>query len=811
MSESDSLSVDIVEAKRGVLEINPVAPQSKIEAVLLHIPHSRDNELIYLSRENADKAMAALRQAGLQVLSLEMEIKSLRPCIPRNLAKNYFGNYLIPDGLGFAPDEVSWKRYSFSSRCLLRAQPRQEQKGQWSLFLREGQPVVASDEGRSRGYYLPEGQALARCKSPQEMLEECHWQSLPVKIYFEAKPILAPYVALYHTFIWLPPKHYSLLYERLIGSASKVSGGFALIHHLDLPLVKQILDTLGIELVEGTPPDKTDAQALEIVEMAADAARLAYATYLKSEKGVQELELIGLERRWEQVDDVGFRQLLMSLSNRAYEFEPLAGELLAYLIDRLPRSFDWKHLRGTADSLIQGIVLDADISSGFGGETSKYYKVIVQELGMVLGVVTKRNLLYGEGNIGKPEYFLSSNWRATPYAGRLKFTGASSSVATEWATGKEAAEAGYSYIYGIPSLEAQLARELYLAAFFLDRDAKYWRGHNELSRYFAGHGKLVEKMVADFDEPASLFQDIFGNFFYLKFGQSNYLEHQQFIQNTGVGSWKRFVAHSGLRSLLKTEGGFPAFDLSHGSMPRDAGHIEVVKAAILGLLRYYGKLAKGELWKKLQASQIKLSLVEESLKNLVTFARVAQSGEMLYYGYPFCSPEDRILLAELETMDSASLGARLFYAGLRAFLPMIHPLGYGSSLAKRDELDSGLEEYQRKKLSRCGQYASIVSSNNSHSLPESTLEGMKRYGVCVLRVHPWNMAYAVDIISHIRKALPTYEVNVQRKDVPQTYKGREVIETWLRIYSPDIITRLYFTERLRQSWGSKRARSNTRR
>lgn len=788
----------VVEVRRGVLEIGAGVPRGPVDAILQAIPHTADNELVYLSRENADRALQALGAAGLAVLSLAMEVQALPSPAPSRPAHAYFNHYRIPSGLGFTPSQAAWRRYSFSSRRLLAAVPRRMPGGGWSLFLREGQPAAALDNGKLLGYFLPAGEELARCSTPQEMLEICHWQSLPASVYFDLQRLPRPYVALYHTPIWLPPKHYDLLYKRLIGMAGKGSGEFVLIHELDLPLARQILGTLGIELAEGTPPLQANTAALAAVETAANAVQQAYSLYLKSEEGIGELEAIGRERRWDQVADPAFKQLLAGLSTRAYNFEPLAEELLTYLLDRLPRSFDWKTLRGggAGNWLLEGVVLDAESLPRFGPGGSKYYKVIVQDFGLVLGVMTKRAL--GGGSRGQPAYLLANNWRATPYAGRLKLTGAGSSVAAERVTGQLAAEEGYSYIYGIPSVEAQLAQDLYLAAFFLDRDSKYWRGHNEFSRYFAGHGKLIEKMVADFDEPAALLQDMFGRYFYLKFGPDNYTWHQQFIQATALGRWKRFVAHAGLRSLLQAESGLPAFDLSPGSVPRDVGHQEVAEGAVLGLLRYYGQLSRTELLERLQTPLEPASLIEAALGRLASRGRLVSAGDTLYYNYPFCAPQDRVWLASPDTLQKASPAVALFFAGLRPFLPMIHPLGYGSPLAHPPAAGSEAA-YQQARLQRADRYATIVTRRTQQAAANWAAEAMKRYGVAVLRAHPWNMDCAADIIRAIRAGLPLYEVIVQRRDVLQLYEGREVEEAWLRLYAPDIIARLHLAERLRQS------------
>ncbi len=94
---------------------------------------------------------------------------------------------------------------------------------------------------------------------------------------------------------------------------------------------------------------------------------------------------------------------------------------------------------------------------------------------------------------------------------------------------------------------------------------------------------------------------------------------------------------------------------------------------------------------------------------------------------------------------------------------------------------------------------------------KTALANVKRFGVSVVRVHPWNMEHALAIVRHIRSALPFYEIDVQRKDVIQMYGGKEVTESWLRISSPDMITRFYFAEQLRRSGIARRVRVEQRR
>lgn len=815
-SSAYALPLAATEVRRGVLRIEPGPTQQRAEDVLHGFQHTRSNDLAYFSRQALGAAAIALEKTGLRVATIQSEIESLCAYAPGDPASGYFGHYSIPDTLGINPEKLDWYKYSFSTRRRLRARPRKEAGGSYSLFLRAGQVVMALDDGRHRGHYLPVvgeagGPVIERCPNPQSALEECHRQSLPAKVYYEAKPELAPFVALYHTHVWLPPRHYDLLYKRMVGPKAEGSGNerYALIHAQDLPLAEQILSVLGVTLSEGAPPERANERALDIVEQSARAVRQAYTAYLKSEEGLKQLETIGLERCWEQVEDPKFYNLLASLSNSAYAFEPMAEELLAYLVDRLPRSLDWKQLRaaGSQDWLIEGVVLDADAgetesSTRRGGVYSSYYKVAVQELGLVLGIMTKRDLVYSGGGRAQPGYFVAGCWRATPYAGRLKLTGDSSTLLAERASGRLAAEAGYSYIYGIPSIEAQLAEDLYLSAFFLDRDGKYWEGHNELSRYFAGHGRLVEKMVADFDEPAALFQDVFGNYFFLRFGGETYTEHRSLIESSQVGTWKRFVAHGGLRSLLKAEGALPAFDLLEGVVPRDVGHLEVAEGAVLGLLRYYGKMAETDLNSRLTASFISDAHAQQAVANLEKRGRIARSGSDLYYGYPFCSPADRIRLANVGEIEDASLPARAYYAGIRPFLPIMHPLGYGSPLASA-EPEGSMRGFFRQKLQREDRFSLAVSRQGLVATASEAVRRVQEEGVATLRAHPWNRSLASDIAKQVRAELPTHDIKVRRRDVPGMYQGKETTVTWLCIYSEEIIARAHFVAQLRHHWGAR--------
>jgi hypothetical protein len=788
------------EASRCVLEFRPPLSQNRLESTILEVPHKCENNLVYFSRENFIRGVAAIRMAGIKVMTLEDEIAALRPYshLPSSTAS--FSNYLMPENLGFKPESVIWMRYSFASRRLLAARLREEPTRQWSILLRSGQPVAAFDNRRFLGYYSAFEGYIRKCEKPQEMMEECHWQSLPAAMNFEKMEALDPFVALYIPQVWLPPRHYDLLFKRLIGPQGKNDGGFVLIHRLDLPLVESIIGKLGISLVDGPPPQKENTRLLGLADMAATCARQAYAAKLKSEQGTRELERIGQTRHWEIAEPPEFRKLLVDYSNQAYEFDLFSDEILSYLVDRLPRSIDWKYLRdgGSDKQDIQGIIIDADETQSRMRKGQNYYKVIIHELGMSLGILTTRRLPWGEYGTGRPGYFIAANWRATPYAGRIKFTGCRDTVASDWVSGSQAAEVGFSYIYGIPSIERRLASDLYLGAFFLDRDAKYWQGSNELSRYFAGHGKLIEKMVADFDEPASLFEDIFGRYFYLKFGQENFLQHRQFIQATEVGRWERFIAHSGMRSLLALESGLPAFDLCRGSVPRDVGHMEVSEAAILALLKYHGQLEEKKLYDTLAKSKVKQELIPEAISNLVKRRRAFSHDNLVFYDYPFCQQNDRLLISNPETMNKASLDARLFYAGIRPFLPMVHPLGYGVALSNVGPSINNFDN-RKKRLMRSDEHSIIIAREKKDSLIAYAIGSIKKFGAATLRSHPWNIEIAVSAIEMVRNALPGYEIKVQRKDTKSNYKGKEVIESWFRIYSPEIIDRLCLADRIMHS------------
>ncbi len=809
------LAIGVIELQRGVLEIRPGPWEHVAEEVLLSFRHRRDNERAYLALNDAASALAAMLVKGVPVVSIDADIAALPKYKVVGAVNSHFGNYLIPEGLSFAPEKAEWRRYSFAGRRFLRAVPLPAGDGRWQLFLREGQIAIALDGDRFVGYYQPYQATgeLARCKNPQEALTLCHWQSLPAKVYF--RPLKGiPYAALFRTTIWLPPEHRKLLYERLLGARPQSGQEFVPIHVADLPAVERILGSLGISLEEGEPPEKSNAQALHAVETAAEAIQQAYRAYLKNEERVGILAEVGQKCAWEQVEDLEFRDTLVDLSNRAYEFEPYAVELLAYLAGKLPYSLDWKSLLGAQSHTLEGVVLSAGQwrqerpahAAGLvrardegGAKEAKYCKLIVQEFGLVLGVVTRRGIMEA-ATPGQVEYFVSEHWRATPYAGRLKFTGP---ILSERVAGKQAAEEGYSYICGIPSMEAQLASELYLSAFFLDRDSQYWRGHNELSRYFSGHGRLVEKMVADFDEPAALFQDIFGNYFYLKFGQHNYLAHKEFIEGTDIGSWKRFVAHTGLRALLTSESGLPAFDLGHGSVPRGVGHLEVAESTSLGLLRYYGQIDEVEFRSRLANSLVAPNVLDKALQNLQARNRIVASAGILYYGYAFCSLEDRIALSAQtpEQQATASIGARAFFSRLQPCLPMMHPLGYGSPLVgPRGPEEQRQLEGQSKKLRKEGRFAHIVKRHTLAEISKAATEQVREYGAAALRTHPWNLLHAMSIVGQVRAALPGYDIELHRKDMPTAYEGQETIDIWLRLCCRDVMERHHMVERLRHRW-----------
>ena len=222
---------------------------------------------------------------------------------------------------------------------------------------------------------------------------------------------------------------------------------------------------------------------------------------------------------------------------------------------------------------------------------------------------------------------------------------------------------------------------------------------------------------------------------------------------------------------------------------------EIVEAALLGLLRYYGHLDVAEVYQQLHGSQIEQHVIEQCLVQLVSRRRILHVENQLVYRSLSTVHNEELVVSTDSTLH---LSSDPFFQSLKSFLPMMHPLRFGSPLIqdKTDERWSYVQ-YRRHTFERAEKYAVIITHGNHQHVMSKVLSYIQQFGVAVLRAHPWNLDYALALLGQLRLSIDDLEV--QRKDVTQLYEQREVREVTLRLSSPRVLTRFYFADRLRHS------------
>lgn len=545
--------------------------------------------------------------------------------------------------------------------------------------------------------------------------------------------------------------------------------------------MQRIIESLGLFLEEGEPPQIAKAKSLETAEFAAELIKLCYTHYLRSkEDKFGEFAEMAANRDWASISDKKLRLKISELSNAAFEWQKPATDLVEYVCDLLPTDVHWSEKRAlNLPTDIEGVAIDVD-TSGYHADMP-FYKVVIPEFELTLGLLTSRLSKPGS-RIRLPIYWIADKWRIVPYAGRAIFSsGRYTKVLMEDRARREAGEQAFDRIHGIPAFEDTLVRELYLSTFFLDLDERLWKGCPEFSRYFTGYGRLLKKETGEFDQPTALMEDMLGNKFYLAYGEANYIRRSEHIGWMGVDCPKRFFARSSLVQQLRMGLSIPYFALLEGTSPRDVGWDEVLSGTYLALLRYYRMRTEEELYEAVSPIHQPQERKKRLLTQIFSNGRALKHKGTIYYVYEFMKPEDLKAILEKRVVPQA---IQFSYDTLLRFHSIIHPFATGRSIL------SGINPWEplvRKNSRAAGRNPIVITTDDSTYWVNKILGGLRQWGVIVVSAHPWRQRTIVEVIARVRNSLKDFAIKVDREDVERKYRNRQVIETHYRLLVQDYL------------------------
>jgi hypothetical protein len=769
---------DLVEIRRGILQAAGAADFTRLSSYFP--PNTFDLEIgrAILPKQMFQAVVESLRSAGLIVETIEDEITKLPRYIYSEPPATSFHLYKKPS-LRLSGKKVEWRLFSYTNRNFYPC-PCFHDQGAEKLFVREHAIVGAFDERYSlQGLWVAsteEDGLLPALRT--ETLIRAHMQSLPMPFYFLKE---GSFATIFRNYIWLPGVYYQLLFGKIAVHQPEKGEDRWFIRLEDLEALRRIIESIGLFLQEGEPPQAAKAKSLEAAESAAELIKLCYTHYLRSkEEKFGEFAEIAAKRDWDAISDKKLKSKITELSNAAYKWQDPAAGLVEYICGLLPTDIHWSEWRAHGLSTdIEGVAIDAD-TSGFHAEMP-FYKVVLPEFELTLGLLTSR-LSEPAGRIRMPIYWIADKWRIVPYAGRLIFSsGRYTKVLLEDRARKEAGEQAYDRIQGIPTLEDVLVRELYLSAFFLDIDERLWKGCPEFSRYFTGYGRLLKKETGEFEQPTALMEDMLGNKFYLAYGEANYIRRAENIEWMGRDGPKRFFARSSLIQQLRMGLPIPYFSLIEGTSPRDVGWDGVLSGTYLALLRYYQKRTEEELYDSVKTIRQPEERKRQMLAQIISKGRALKHKGSIYYVYEFMKPEQ--LKAILEKM-AVSESIQFSYNTLSRFHSIIHPFRSGRSIL------AGANQWEpllRKNFPAAARHPIVINSDDAKYWTDKILEGLKQWGVVIISTHPWRRRIAAAAIGLVREAMSGFSLEIAREDIERDYRGRKIIETHYRLSAQDYL------------------------
>lgn len=732
---------------------------------------------LVVSRAKAEEAALELERHRVKTLSLQEKASHLPKAIKGEVQTTPFKLYEIP----ITPDESEGNWYHFSpvSRSL-RICKIKESLGKCKVFARKDS-LLAYKYGLAIILFKAGEYELEEVRDKTNALVEAHGRSFPAREFFQ---VCGDFIFLRHTNMWLPGPHYHYIYKEL---PLAQFGQVLAYYKSDTELLNSAFGCLNIELIEGLPPPEKNREVIHFAGAVSDIFKSIYTEFLRSQEKTKKFFEVIQFCDWEAIGDLGLREKLTHFANVSYELNAAPMQLLDYLKERLPSVVDFKQLRdNNLPPELLGIIIGSSTSLKKQYQGSNYYKIIFPEIEIMAGCKTTYPIIRDVNSARWPASILLTQWRIIPYIGRVKLTPYTKFLLAR--SKRSEIKESLLALAGIPTCEKALVNEFRLCSFFLDLDEKLWRGHLELSRYFSGCGRLLQKDVREFDEPTSLFEDIFGNKFFICWDRETYTNPnlQRLFELSSERMWKTFFAQSCALKNMRLEGDIPVFQLVPGTAVKDTGKEKVLASAIIALLKYYQYLSAEELEQKLASRIISGLALKDVIDKLLSEKLILHFRGKLFYRYHFLNllQMQNLIASNFKIGNKSRLQKWEYLARIiierENFLPIIHPFRYGKSIL--EPIENILSSAEISLIKNAARYERVICSERLAEYEADISNILEKYGIATLssRGKKWNRV-AKQLIVKIFKKYEKYLPHVQRRDYIKFHGGRNVLEVKYRI------------------------------
>jgi len=710
-------------------------------------PYLQVGRELVLPRSKIIDTLAALEQCGFKVASVDGRIKRL---LERTASENpaslgvplkYFLTNSDGDGRSFwILDPVGRN----TTRCVLA-----KERSGYTALIRSGSPVIVQTS-ESRALCIADGTGTLKPLETWQATVAAAHRSCPVATlnYVEA----GEYLLLDVGHIWLPPYHRRLLQKVLPIAPVRGQLREAAYYKADKQAIADLLGTLNIRL-QAIPRPAAPQTYIETLRLIARLFKDAYSGYLKNQGRVDEFCKMIRLRLWGSVEHPRLKETLQTISNRAFQFDTTALAILGYLEESLPVSIDWKMAQeiGSGPELF-GVAVESS-SGEFRGHGYKHHRACFPEIGLTLGIHTGIPIAPWWRTGGPPPSFLLHHWRCYPFLGRLKLT-PGGKPAYSIATNDEIRLSKIA-VLGIPSVEAQLRKELWLSAFQLDLDPTRAKSGLDLSREFAFYGKLSEKFLPGYAVPTSLFHDIFGNPFLFEWEPSAFERSQQKLGGLWGDGWVYGMARSRLISGDSEIGPYPLFQMVAGVPLVPASPERALRDAIAAMAKYAWEISIDNLAGRLKG--VSAQVLEEQIKRVAEEGRVAVLKQALLFspmgmGNVECeSFHHAVNQNALEKWQPTSKQGQIAKRFLGSYLSLICPLQFGFALTSQRELRVWNYERQYLRVNK-GQIIFLSERNEGEYLPK-VRAALAEEGVVRLLLPAARFRTAQDLVFQLAAAM----------------------------------------------------------
>ena len=694
----------------------------------------------------------------------------------------------------------------------------------YSVILREGWIVRKLEPDGRHYYYKCEDGRVSNVMKEEALQIACAYCPGLATVQVLAK---GEYLYLKLQPIYLPVSYYKALASLSIPIADESlarEGLFCFKKH-KLPLLRQLLSKVRIRfevrsqlIKDAAEEEQIEAeQTFDIRTTISEILTLAYSDYLKKEVNIEKFLQHILNKEWNSVRDEQLRKRLEELSERSEKDGHVSSSIFDFLV-KSASYVDWKFYHNfELSSKIKGVVVDT-YSLTYGETWSRnYYKIVFPVFESVLYWPTTIAPTYrGIGKVSSLQTRLKtvelSEWRIYPYLGRLRKVGSSSDVNFVESSGESLHDA-FLAIIGIPTFEKILSDRAYLGGFNVDLES--WRGVYNLSRYFVGIVRIIEPLMLDGITPITKIQDIFGNFFAVKWDLDTYFHCIDDIHKIEHAGWISILLKNEFQNLKHTDEVISIFETVPRIKHRFVKKRDALQLNLAAVTKYCSFLPKDLLIQIAQRFIIDHDF-DELLEACIGKNWLYEDNKKIYYFYRGLDKAsmEKLIMLLTDTSKFAPeevLRTRWYmtWSIVRAHLGLTHPLIYAEAVFPEKKLElpesdadkyKALEEILRevvsfhskdRKTRRVSRISALIGSKDPKLSYHSTYIGNKdidvyvrdatlmlcNYGVASIEAMGRWVAKAHTVATYLTRKFAYLEPKVVRSDSMITRNNGKRVRT----------------------------------